>query len=73
MAGTKTLRVGVLTPVNTLNPREAQDFVSQMAVAQIYEPPFAQPDVVCRLSAVQVPYGRLPSAYAGTNAQLVMN
>jgi ABC-type transport system substrate-binding protein len=43
MAGTKTLRVGVLTPVTTLNPREAQDFVSQMAVAQIYESPFAQP------------------------------
>jgi len=43
MSGTKTLRVGVLTPVNTLNPREAQDFVSQMVVAQIYEPPFAQP------------------------------
>ncbi|HKH43045.1 MAG TPA: ABC transporter substrate-binding protein [Thermoanaerobaculia bacterium] len=43
MAGTKTLRVGVLTPVNTLNPREAQDFVSQTAVTQIYEPPFAQP------------------------------
>ena len=43
MAGTKTLRVGVLTPVTTLNPREAQDFVSQTAVTQIYEPPFAQP------------------------------
>lgn len=43
MAGTKTLRVGVLTPVNTLNPREAQDFVSQTAVTQIYESPFAPP------------------------------
>ncbi len=43
MAATKTLRVGVLTPVNTLNPREAQDFVSQTAVTQIYETPFAQP------------------------------
>jgi ABC-type transport system substrate-binding protein len=43
MAGTKTLRVGVLTPVNTLNPREVQDFVSETAVAQIYESPFAQP------------------------------
>lgn len=43
MAGTKTLRVGVLTPVNTLNPREAQDFVSQTAVTQIYESPYAQP------------------------------
>ena len=43
MAGTKTLRVGVLTPVNTLNPREVQDFGSETAVAQIYESPFAQP------------------------------
>jgi len=43
MAATRTLRVGVLTPVNTLNPREAQDFVSQTAVTQIYESPFAQP------------------------------
>ena len=43
MTGTKTLRVGVLTPVNTLNPLEAQDFISQMAVTQIYEAPFAQP------------------------------
>ncbi|HYU32289.1 MAG TPA: ABC transporter substrate-binding protein [Thermoanaerobaculia bacterium] len=43
MAATKTLRVGVLTPVNTLNPREAQDFVSQTVVTQIYEAPFAQP------------------------------
>jgi ABC-type transport system substrate-binding protein len=43
MAETKILRVGVLTPVTTLNPREAQDFVSQTAVTQIYEPPFAPP------------------------------
>lgn len=43
MAGTKVLRVGVLTPVNTLNPREAQDFVSQTAVTQIYESPYTQP------------------------------
>lgn len=43
MAGTKTLRVGVLTPVATLDPREAQDFVSALAVLQIYETPFAQP------------------------------
>ncbi|HVG07734.1 MAG TPA: ABC transporter substrate-binding protein [Thermoanaerobaculia bacterium] len=39
----KTLRVGVLTPVNTLNPREAQDFTSVLAVEQIFETPFAQP------------------------------
>jgi len=43
MGGSKTLRVGVLTPVNTLNPREAEDFVSQTAVTQIYEAPYAQP------------------------------
>jgi peptide/nickel transport system substrate-binding protein len=49
MAGTKTLRVGVLTPVNTLNPREAQDFVSQTAVTQIYESPFAPPAAAGRL------------------------
>lgn len=47
--GAKTLRVGVLTPVNTLNPREAQDFVSQTAVTQIYESPFAQPTAAGRL------------------------
>jgi len=39
----KTLRVGVLAPVNTLNPREAQDFTSVLAVEQIFETPFAQP------------------------------
>lgn len=39
----KTLRVGVLAPVNTLNPREAQDFTSALAVDQVYETPFAQP------------------------------
>lgn len=39
----KTLRVGVLAPVNTLNPREAQDFTSVLAVEQVFETPFAQP------------------------------
>lgn len=39
----KTLRAGVLAPVNTLNPREAQDFTSILAVEQVYETPFAQP------------------------------
>lgn len=43
MAETKTLRVGALTPVTTLNPREAQDFVSALAVLQVFETPFAQP------------------------------
>lgn len=48
MAATKTLRVGVLEPVTTLNPREAQDFVSALAVLQIFETPFAQPSEVGR-------------------------
>ena len=39
----KTLRVGVLAPVNTLNPREAQDFTSILAVEQVFETSFAQP------------------------------
>lgn len=39
----KMLRVGVLAPVNTLNPREAQDFTSALAVEQVFEPPFALP------------------------------
>ncbi len=39
----KTLRVGVLTPVSNLNPREAQDFGSALAVQQIFETPYAQP------------------------------
>ena len=43
MKATKTLRVGVLAPVATLNPREAQDFVSALAVLQVFETPFAQP------------------------------
>ena len=40
---TKTLHVGVLTPVSNLNPREAQDFGSALAVQQIFETPYAQP------------------------------
>jgi ABC-type transport system substrate-binding protein len=43
MVGSRTLRVGVLTPVNTLNPREVWDFVGQTVVTQIYESPLAQP------------------------------
>lgn len=43
MPDVKTLRVGVLAPVNTLDPREAQDFTSALAVTQVYESPFAQP------------------------------
>ncbi|HEX7181664.1 MAG TPA: ABC transporter substrate-binding protein [Thermoanaerobaculia bacterium] len=48
MTATKTLRVGVLEPVTTLNPREAQDFVSALAVLQVFETPFAQPSEVGR-------------------------
>jgi ABC-type transport system substrate-binding protein len=70
MAGTKTLRVGVLTPVNTLNPREAQDFVSQMAVTQIYESPFAQPAAVGRTPEPLLFQDRLrqdgPTEYSAT-------
>ncbi len=43
MADTKTLRVGVLTPVSTLDPREAQDLTSALVVNQIYETPYADP------------------------------
>lgn len=45
----KTLRVGVLAPVNTLNPREAQDFTSVLAVEQVYETPFALPSAAGEL------------------------
>lgn len=43
MSEIKILRVGVLAPVNTLDPREAQDFTSALAVTQVFESPFAQP------------------------------
>ncbi len=43
MADTKILRVGVLAPVTTLDPREAQDFTSALAVTQVFESPFGQP------------------------------
>jgi ABC-type transport system substrate-binding protein len=46
MPDIKTLRVGVLAPVSTLDPREAQDFTSALAVMQVYESPFAQPAAV---------------------------
>ena len=32
----KTLRVGVLAPVNALTPREAQDFTSVLAVEHVF-------------------------------------
>src|SRR5687767_4534712 len=40
---TKVLRVGVLNPVKTLDPRDAQDTVSVFVLAQIFEPPYAPP------------------------------
>jgi ABC-type transport system substrate-binding protein len=43
MSEIKRLRVGVLAPVSTLDPREAQDFTSALAVTQVFEAPFAQP------------------------------
>lgn len=39
----KVLRVGLLSPVRTLNPVEAVDSVSHLALAQIFEPPYALP------------------------------
>ncbi len=39
----ETLRVGLLAPPRTLNPREAFDLVSAFAVSQIFETPFAPP------------------------------
>lgn len=43
MADTRTLRVGVLAPVSTLDPRETQDLTSALVVTQIYETPYAEP------------------------------
>lgn len=39
----KVLRVGLLSPVRTLDPVEAVDNVSHLALAQIYQPPYALP------------------------------
>ncbi|HET7746748.1 MAG TPA: ABC transporter substrate-binding protein [Vicinamibacteria bacterium] len=41
--GRKVLRVGILAPVNTLNPRESRDSVSTMAVSQVFETPVTAP------------------------------
>ena len=38
-----TLRVGLLSTVGSLDPRNAQDFTSAMVVAQLYESPYAPP------------------------------
>lgn len=42
-SGEKTLKVGIQTPIQTLDPREAQDSVSVFALLQIYETPFRYP------------------------------
>ncbi|MFQ5351202.1 MAG: ABC transporter substrate-binding protein, partial [Thermoanaerobaculia bacterium] len=39
-ATTKTLRIGLISAVLNLDPSRAQDFISLMAVAQIFERPF---------------------------------
>jgi peptide/nickel transport system substrate-binding protein len=39
----KVLRVGLLTPIANLNPREAQDFSSALVVSQVFETPYAPP------------------------------
>src|SRR5262245_30285177 len=43
MPAIKTLRVGTLAPVNRLDPREAQDFVTALAIQQVFETPYTQP------------------------------
>ena len=43
---TTTLRVGLSTSPHHLDPRDAQDFVSALVVAQIYETPSAVPAAV---------------------------
>lgn len=39
----KVLRVGILAPIHTLNPREAWDLISSLAVSQIFETPYSPP------------------------------
>lgn len=42
-AGQKILRVGLLTPVRTLDPLKYSDSVSRLAIVQVFETPYAQP------------------------------
>lgn len=44
-AAAKRLRIGILTRVPTLNPREARDHLSSMVAAQIFETPFRPPQI----------------------------
>jgi ABC-type transport system substrate-binding protein len=39
----KTLNVGLISPVQSLNPLQAQDFVSSMVVCQVFDTPYATP------------------------------
>jgi ABC-type transport system substrate-binding protein len=41
----KVLRVGLVTRISTLNPREAWELVSTLVVAQVYETPYGVPKV----------------------------
>lgn len=43
MAAAKVLRVGIHTPIHSLDPLEAEDSVSNLVVAQIYETPYDAP------------------------------
>jgi len=40
----ETLRVGLLGPVQSLDPWGKQDFESTMVLSHVFEPPFAQPE-----------------------------
>ncbi len=42
-AASKTLGVGLISPVQSINPLQAQDFVSAMVVTQIFDTPYASP------------------------------
>ena len=54
-AAPKVLRIGLISGVHNLDPSRAQDFVSLMAVSQIFERPFAVPD--SGQSAVPILFG----------------
>jgi ABC-type transport system substrate-binding protein len=41
--GDQVLRVGILTPIPSMNPREARDLLSSLVLSQIYETPYVPP------------------------------
>ncbi|MDX1503447.1 MAG: ABC transporter substrate-binding protein [Thermoanaerobaculia bacterium] len=43
LAPSDTLRVGLLSTIGSLDPRHAQDFISALVLAQLYESPYAPP------------------------------